>query len=226
MGQVRDLIAPDPHRCAMGQAQEHISLSGINGVLRPGIVHRLDKDTSGLLMIAKTDLAHRDLSAQIQAKTARRRYRALIHGHLTPDTGTITTHLARNPLVRNAVRVVPEHASGARLATTHWQVIATANAPLPETGRFTLLQLELDTGRTHQIRVHLSHLRHPVVGDPFYAKGAQPPKARWAQEGQLLQAFSLAFTHPVTRAPMHFELPPCLRLFQAADWLGVSWPQL
>ncbi|MEB3207127.1 MAG: pseudouridine synthase, partial [Vampirovibrionales bacterium] len=160
---------------------------------------------------------------QIQAKTAQRCYRALVHGYLSPPVGTVTAHLARNPLLRNAVRVVPAHASGARVATTHWRVLATANAPPPEAGRFSLVQLALETGRTHQIRVHLSHLRHPVVGDPFYAKGVLPPKARWAHQGQLLQAFSLTFTHPLSRAAMQFELPPCPRLCEAARWLGVSW---
>ena len=174
-------------------------LSGIGGVSRPGIVHRLDKDTSGLLVVAKNDLAHQGLSAQIAAKTATRQYLAVIMGVLATPEGTISAPLARHPKERVKMAVV----EGGRHAVTHWRVLeefrATGRAPA------SLVELTLETGRTHQIRVHLAHLNRPIVGDPLYAPPSPFP-VRLA--GQALHAFRLSFDHPRDGRRMTFEAPP------------------
>lgn len=172
------------------------SLSGINGVLRPGIVHRIDKDTSGLLLAAKNDFAHQGLARQIQAHTLTREYRAIVYGNLPADTGTVNAPIARHPTERKrmAVRNVP----GAREAVTHYFV----EERLPG---FTYLRLRLETGRTHQIRVHMAYLGHPVAGDPVYG----PQKVITQLRGQCLHAGLIGFIHPRSGEYMEFsaELP-------------------
>ncbi|MCQ2559925.1 MAG: RluA family pseudouridine synthase [Clostridia bacterium] len=170
-------------------------LSGINGVLRPGIVHRLDKDTSGLLMVAKNDLAHQALAEQLNQRTVVRRYFALVHGHLKHKRGIIDAPLARDPFNRQKIAVVYD---GGRQAITHYRVLASY-------ARHSYLSLRLETGRTHQIRVHLQYIGHPVLGDPKYSsnQGALAAKLN----GQFLHAGVLGFVHPRTGQEMHFEAP-------------------
>ena len=167
------------------------SLSGINGVLRPGIVHRIDKDTSGLLVVAKTDAAHVGLSAQLQAHSMQREYRAIVHGRLREQIGCIDAPLARHPTHRKKMAVVP----GGTRAVTHYEV-------LEEFSSFSYLVCRLETGRTHQIRVHMAHIGHPVAGDPVYgpAKGLDIG-------GQCLHAALLGFSHPLTGEWMRFSSP-------------------
>ena len=170
------------------------SLSGINGELRPGIVHRLDKDTSGLLVVAKNDRAHLSLSNQIAEKTAKREYYALLEGVVKADSGTIVTQMGRDPKNRLKQAVLP--AGEGRRAETDYFV----------TERFknnTLVRFSLKTGRTHQIRVHAKHIGHPVVGDPLYGYKSQ----RFSLDGQLLHAFRLTLTHPASGEVMTFEAP-------------------
>lgn len=170
-------------------------LSGINGELRPGIVHRLDKDTTGLLVIAKNDQAHVSLAGQIQEKTALRIYFALVYGRMGAGRGTIDLPIGRHKTDRKRMAVVP----GGRRAVTHYEVMETYE-------KYTLLKLKLETGRTHQIRVHLSHTGHPVVGDQVYCK-IKPP---FQTQGQMLHAGQLSLNHPETgeRMTFHAPLPP------------------
>ena len=171
------------------------SLSGINGVLRPGIVHRIDKDTSGLLVVAKNDKAHLSLSKQIEEKTCRRTYLALLEGVVKRDGGTVTTYIGRDPSDRIKMAVVsPEKG---KLAITDYTVLKRYKE------NFTLCRFDLHTGRTHQIRVHARHLGYPVVGDPVYGI----KKQRFSLNGQLLHAWRLQFTHPATGEEMCFEAP-------------------
>jgi 23S rRNA pseudouridine1911/1915/1917 synthase len=161
-------------------------LPGIGGTLRPGIVHRLDKDTSGLLVVAKTELARRDLAAQLQAHTVRRTYLAIVRGRVRQDEGTVSAPLGRHPVHRTRIAVVPR----GRPAVTHYAVVERfADA--------TLLACRLETGRTHQIRVHLTHIGHPVLGDPMYGRARAPGIHR-----QALHAARLEFTHPRTGRPV------------------------
>ncbi len=171
------------------------SLSGINGVLRPGIVHRIDKDTSGLLVVAKNDKAHLSLSKQIEEKTCRRTYLALLEGVVKRDGGTVTTYIGRDPSDRIKMAVVsPEKG---KLAITDYTVLKRYKE------NFTLCRFDLRTGRTHQIRVHARHIGYPVVGDPVYGI----KKQRFSLNGQLLHAWRLQFTHPATGEEMCFEAP-------------------
>ena len=171
------------------------SLSGINGKLRPGIVHRIDKDTSGLLVVAKNDAAHLSLSAQIENKSCKRTYLALLEGIVKNDRGTVTTYIGRDPKDRIKMAVV-EPAKG-KLAVTDYEVLKRY-----EKG-FTLCRFDLHTGRTHQIRVHARHLGYPVVGDPVYGI----KKQKFNLNGQLLHAWRLQLTHPRTGEVMSFEAP-------------------
>jgi len=165
---------------------------GADGTDRPGIVHRLDKDTSGLLLVAKDDATHAALSRELAAHSIGRRYLALAQGHL-PPTGTVDAPLGRHPRDRKRMAVVPDPSRG-RQAVTHWQVQERFPA-------VDLLEVTLETGRTHQIRVHLAHLRHPVAGDRTY--GADPVlAARLGLTRPFLHAYRLAFTHPVTGEPL------------------------
>lgn len=168
-------------------------LSSINGVIRPGIVHRIDKDTSGLLMIAKTDLAHKGLAADLKTHDIERKYIALVHGLVKKDEGVIDLPIGRHLKDRLKMAVLTY---GGRRAVTRFKVIERY-----EKSNYTLLELTLETGRTHQIRVHLAHLHHPIVCDPVYGK----EKERIKHKGQLLHAAVLGFKHPVSGEFMRFE---------------------
>ncbi len=163
------------------------SLSGIGGVQRPGIVHRLDKDTSGAIAIAKTDVAHQHLQQQFQVKTAKRDYLGIVYGAPGSDRGTVNAPLGRHPGDRKRQAIVPE-ADGGRNAVTHWQV-------RERLGNYTLLDFALETGRTHQIRVHALHMGHPIVGDPDYGAGRS---VGVNLPGQALHAWRLRLMHPLT----------------------------
>lgn len=169
------------------------SLSSINGEIRPGIVHRIDKDTTGLLVVAENDAAHLSLAAQIADKTCNREYLALLEGVVKEDTGRIETNIGRDPKDRLKMAVLPV---GGRRAVTEYRVVERFRAN-------TLVHFILKTGRTHQIRVHAKYLGHPVVGDPVYGY----KKQRFELEGQLLHAFRLTLTHPRTGERMQFEAP-------------------
>ncbi len=174
------------------------SLSGVGGVLRPGIVHRIDKDTSGLLVVAKNDKAHVSLAKQIAEKTCHRTYFALLEGNLKTDSGRIVTDIGRHPTDRLKMAVLPD--GKGKIAITDYQVVARFGT------EFTLCKFILQTGRTHQIRVHAKHLGHPVAGDPVYGY----KKQKLAANGQLLHAWQLQFSHPTTGEEMCFNasLPP------------------
>ncbi len=169
------------------------NLSGINSAIRPGIVHRLDKDTSGIMIVAKNDAAHIALSQQIQSKTAVRTYLAVVRGNIKTDSGTIETQIARDKNDRKKMVVVKE---GGREAITDYEV-------LERFGKYTLVRCKLRTGRTHQIRVHMEYLGYPLVGDPKYS----PMKTPFAIKGQALHSHTLEFTHPRTGERMKFEAP-------------------
>ena len=169
------------------------SLSGIGGVARPGIVHRIDKDTSGLLLVAKTDLAHLSLAAQIKEHSLTRQYVALVHGHFAETEGKIEGPIGRSPKDRKKMCI---NYDNGREATTHYRV-------LKEFERYSLLELKLETGRTHQIRVHMSSKGHPVACDPVYGI----KKERLVANGQLLHAKTLGFIHPKTKKYMEFSAP-------------------
>lgn len=169
-------------------------LSGINGVIRPGIVHRIDKDTSGLLVVAKNDKAHLCLSKQISEKTCKRTYLALLEGNLKDDSGTVTTYIGRSPQDRVKMAIVPPEKG--KLAITDYRVEKRYSG-------YTLCRFDLQTGRTHQIRVHAKYLGHPVVGDRVYGI----KKQKFNLNGQLLHAFKLTFVHPSTAEVMTFEAP-------------------
>lgn len=169
------------------------NLSGINGVIRPGIVHRLDKDTSGIMICAKNDAAHLSLSEQIQNKTAQRTYLAVVRGNIKNDSGTIETQIARDKNDRKKMSVVTE---GGRQAITEYEV-------MERFGKYTIVKCRLKTGRTHQIRVHMEYLGYPLVGDPKYS----PMKTPFSINGQALHSLTLSFVHPRTHEQMSFEAP-------------------
>ena len=170
------------------------SLSGINGVIRPGIVHRIDKDTSGLLVVAKNDRAHLSLSQQIAEKTCKRTYLALLEGNLKENSGRVTTYIGRSAQDRTKMAVVAPDKG--KLAVTDFTVWERYQG-------YTLCRFDLQTGRTHQIRVHAKHLGHPVVGDTVYGV----KKQKFNLNGQLLHAFRLTLSHPETGEQMTFEAP-------------------
>ncbi len=169
------------------------ALSSINGVIRPGIVHRIDKDTSGLLMVAKTDRAHNALSAQLAEHSITRRYKAIVYSNIKEDEGTVDKPIGRDPgnRLRNAVVY-----TNSQNAVTHYRV-------LERFGGFTLVEAVLETGRTHQIRVHMAYIRHPLLGDTLYG----PAKNRYGAKRQMLHAGVLGFVHPVTGEYMEFNSP-------------------
>lgn len=169
----------------------HSPLSTINGTYRPGIVHRIDKDTSGLLMVAKNDNAHRSLAAQLKNKTNLREYIALVHGVIKQDEGTIDAPLGRSPKDRKRQAIVAD----GRHAVTHFKV-------LERYLNYTLISCWLETGRTHQIRVHMKSIGHPLAGDPLYG-----PRKTINGSGQFLHAKKLGFKHPVTGKQLVFEAP-------------------
>lgn len=176
------------------------SLSGIGGVMRPGIVHRIDKDTSGLLVVAKNDDAHNALSEELKYHGIEREYRALVCGGFKDDTGTVNYPIGRHPVDRKRQSVILSGDHTAREAITHYRVLARY-------GGVSYLQLKLETGRTHQIRVHMSYIGHPLLGDELYAKS----KTRFEKKhpalfnGQALHAKRLTLTHPRTKERMTFE---------------------
>lgn len=169
-------------------------LSAINGVIRPGIVHRIDKDTSGLLVAAKNNSAHLKLSAQLKERKAMRKYIALVNGNIKEDSGTINKNIGRNPSDRKKMAVV----QGGREAVTYFNV-------LERFMQYTLVECILETGRTHQIRVHMASIGHSIVGDPLYGV----KKEKFALKGQLLHAKTIGFVHPATGKMMEFtsEIP-------------------
>ncbi len=169
----------------------HSPLSTINGEFRPGIVHRIDKDTSGLLMVAKNDMAHRSLAAQLKAKTNEREYVALVHGVIKEDRGTIDAPLGRSRKDRKKQAVVAD----GRHAVTHFKVLKRYR-------HYTLVSCRLETGRTHQIRVHMKYIGHPLAGDPLYG-----PRKTLPGHGQYLHARLLGFKHPRTGKQMTFTAP-------------------
>jgi 23S rRNA pseudouridine1911/1915/1917 synthase len=167
-------------------------LSGINGVMRPGIVHRIDKDTSGLLVVAKNDAAHESLSRQLADKTCRREYLAIVHHPFSHTIGTVNAPIGRDPKDRQKMAVT---AKNSKEAVTHFEVLENFKD-------FSYLRLRLETGRTHQIRVHMAYIEHPVAGDPKYG-----PRKTIDANGQLLHAYKLELIHPVTGEKMEFEAP-------------------
>ena len=168
------------------------SLSGINGEIRPGIVHRIDKDTSGLLVVAKNDRAHQSLAEQIKVHSAGRRYYAVVYGTPREQKGTVNAPIARHPIDRKKMAVL----AGGREAITHYEV-------LEQYAGYSYLTFLLETGRTHQIRVHMAHIGHPIIGDPLYG----PAKDKWKLQGQCLHAGELTLTHPATGERMTFQAP-------------------
>lgn len=184
------------------------SLAGIGGVARPGIVHRLDKDTTGLLVAAKTERAHADLVAQLAARTVERAYLALVWGVPPGAVGVVEGDIGRDPRDRRRMAVVRR---GGRTAVTHWRALRALGLAA------SLVECRLETGRTHQIRVHMTHVGHPIVGDPVYGRATRARMARLgsvAQDAvrgfprQALHAAVLGFVHPVTGAALRFERPP------------------
>jgi 23S rRNA pseudouridine1911/1915/1917 synthase len=166
-------------------------LSGINGIERPGIVHRIDKETSGLLMIAKNDNAHKSLAAQLKEHSIKREYRAIVYGNIKVDKGTLSYPIGRDPNNRLRMKVIKENS---KEATTHYEVI-------DRFGDYTYLKFNLETGRTHQIRVHMSHINHPIIGDKVYG----PAKTVFGLKSQLLHAKLLGFIHPTTLEYIEFD---------------------
>lgn len=183
-------------------------LSGINGEIRPGIVHRLDKDTSGLLVIAKNDAAHKNLSEQIAQKRANRVYRAIVFGNVQKDEGTISTFIDRDPRDRKKMAVTRT----GRVCITHYQVLKRYLS-------YTYVECTLETGRTHQIRVHMKYLGYPVVGDKLYTK----KKDRFGLKGQLLHAYKLGLYHPVTNEYMEFYAPLPEHFQKVLDYLEKNY---
>ena len=169
------------------------SLSGINGELRPGIVHRIDKDTSGLLIVAKNDFAHQALAEQLQDHSLSRTYEAIVKGGFREDEGTVDAPIGRHPLDRKKMAVTEKNS---RPAVTHWRV-------LERLGQYTLVECRLETGRTHQIRVHMAHIRHPLLGDRVYGS----PRPELGQESQCLHARQLRFRHPRTGEEITVSCP-------------------
>jgi 23S rRNA pseudouridine1911/1915/1917 synthase len=187
------------------------SLSGVGGELRPGIVHRLDKETSGLILVAKNDEAHRKLSAQFAAREVKKKYVALVHGWVKKDSGTMNQSISRDRLRRTRMTTRGE---GGRAAVTHYKVVRRLDTKF---GKFTLLDVKIDTGRTHQIRVHVAAMGHPVVGDTMYGapKQARGKSAVISLPRNFLHAAELEFRHPRTGESIGLktELPEELREF-------------
>lgn len=184
------------------------TLPGIGGVQRPGIVHRLDKDTTGAIVVAKTDQAQQNLQAQLKFKTARRDYLGVVYGAPASERGTINLPIGRHPIERKKMAVVPVE-QGGRPAVTHWRV-------KERLGNYTLMHFQLETGRTHQIRVHSAYIGHPIVGDPVYSSsgsvGVNLP-------GQALHAWQLRLQHPLTGDSLEVTAPPPPTLTKLLDVL-------
>lgn len=176
------------------------NLSGINGVLRPGIVHRIDKDTTGALVVCKTDRAHQALAEQLSVHSITRKYNAITYHNFLKDTGTIDLPIGRNPSNRKKMAVIQDHSHGKR-AVTHYQVLSHLN------NEFNHIECQLETGRTHQIRVHMSYINHPILGDPVYGPQTSPRYLAKFLEGQALHARVIGFIHPVTNQYIEVEAP-------------------
>ncbi|KRM68016.1 pseudouridine synthase, RluA family [Apilactobacillus ozensis DSM 23829 = JCM 17196] len=181
-----------PDKTLVNALLYHTPLSNINGTFRPGIVHRIDKDTSGLLMVAKNNHAHESLSKQLKDKSNIREYLALVHGNIKENQGTINAPIGRSEKDRKKQAIV----SNGRNAVTHFKVIERFHR------EYTLVTCVLETGRTHQIRVHMKYIGHPLVGDPLYG-----PRKTIKGHGQFLHAMKLGFKHPVTNELLVFEAP-------------------
>lgn len=167
------------------------NLSGINGVARPGIVHRIDRDTTGILIVCKNDMSHNSIAEQLKEHSINRRYRALVHGNLKEDTGTVEGPIGRHPVDRKKMAI---NERNGKPAVTHYTV-------LERFGNYTLIECKLETGRTHQIRVHMTSIGHPLVGDEVYG----PAKSPFKLQGQCLHAMVLGFVHPRTGEYMEFS---------------------
>ena len=201
-GMVVHPAAGNPDGTMVNALLQHLDqLSGIGGEIRPGIVHRIDKDTSGLLLVAKNDFSHASLSEQIKVHSVQRAYMAIVQGGMREDCGTVEGPIGRHPTDRKKMAIVP----GGRDAVTHWRVLEPLKGA-------TLLECRLTTGRTHQIRVHMASIGHPLLGDPLYGPKKMPYPV---QGGQLLHAFRIGFVHPRTGEEMLFEAPPEARFL---DW--------
>ena len=201
-GMVVHPAAGNPDGTMVNALLQHLDrLSGIGGEIRPGIVHRIDKDTSGLLLVAKNDFSHASLSEQIKAHSVQRAYMAIVQGGMRQECGTVEGPIGRHPSDRKKMAIV----SGGRDAVTHWRVLESLKGA-------TLLECRLTTGRTHQIRVHMASIGHPLLGDPLYGPKKMPYPV---QGGQLLHAFRIGFVHPRTGKEMLFEAPPEARFL---DW--------
>ena len=169
------------------------NLSGINGILRPGIVHRIDKDTTGSLLVCKNDLAHREIAQQLKEHTITRKYRAIVYGVLKEDEGKVDAPIGRHPIERKKMAV---NYKNGKPAVTHYRV-------LERFAQYTYIECILETGRTHQIRVHMSSIQHPLLGDAVYG----PAKCPYSLEGQTLHAMVLGFKHPSTGKYLEFSAP-------------------
>ena len=167
-------------------------LSGINGVMRPGIVHRIDRDTTGIVIACKNDAAHNAIAAQLKEHSIHRAYFAIVHGNLPDDEGTVDAPIGRHKTERKKMAVVPD----GKPAVTHYRV-------LERFGQHTFIECRLETGRTHQIRVHMAHIGHPLLGDEVYGSG----RSAYRTEGQCLHAYLLGFVHPETKEYMEFQTP-------------------
>ena len=201
-GMVVHPAAGNPDGTMVNALLQHLDqLSGIGGEIRPGIVHRIDKDTSGLLLVAKNDFSHASLSEQIKAHSVQRAYMAIVQGGMREACGTVEGPIGRHPSDRKKMAIV----SGGRDAVTHWRLLEPLKGA-------TLLECRLTTGRTHQIRVHMASIGHPLLGDPLYGPKKMPYPV---QGGQLLHAFRIGFVHPRTGEEMLFEAPPEARFL---DW--------
>jgi 23S rRNA pseudouridine1911/1915/1917 synthase len=185
-------------------------LSGINGTLRPGIVHRIDKDTTGLLVVAKNDRTHRALAEQIKARQVSREYAALLHGALRESEGLVDAPVGRDARDRKKMAVT---AAGKRAATRYWVLERGAS--------YTLVRCALETGRTHQIRVHMAYIRHPVVGDPKYG----PSGNEFGVKAQMLHAWKLRFIHPGSGEEMRFGVPLPEDMRRVLDQAGMRWKE-
>lgn len=184
------------------------NLPGIGGVQRPGIVHRLDKDTTGAIAIAKTEVAHHHLQAQLKAKTARREYLGVVYGAPKGENGTIDLPIGRHPQDRKKMAIMPVE-QGGRSAVTHWQV-------LERLGNYTLIRFQLETGRTHQIRVHSAKMGHPIVGDPVYSSGHS---VGVNLTGQALHAWRLILQHPISGEMIEVTATPPTQFTKLLDML-------
>jgi 23S rRNA pseudouridine1911/1915/1917 synthase len=193
------------------------ALSNVGGELRPGIVHRLDKETSGLIVVAKNDSAHRKLAAEFSGRRVKKTYIALVHGWLKKDRGTIASSISRDAVRR--IRMTTRR-SGGREAITHYEVQSRIDSPY---GKFALMEVKIETGRTHQIRVHVASLGHPVVGDSLYGAPREIPGKSdkpLSLNRNFLHAAELQFAHPRDGAPMKFSVPLPEQLSEFLRLLG------